>query len=266
MTNRHGNIDRLIIFDLKGSIAHFRKFYTNSSSLSYAFPPRTSIVGMIAGILGYERDTYYEIFNIDSCKIALSLRKPIRKIMQTVNYLQTKESEGGLEGLTGSRGHTSIPVEWILPICYGEILQYRIYFFHRDDELVNKFITTLQNNSFVYPPYLGITECIGKVTLVDICESSKIEEKLVTNSEMIEISTIVPIEKINSFDLIPGNKYMKEDRVPVSFNAHRVVTKVTGYVYEKNCKPIKVKINDSFYKVTYKDNDDEIIDHVVFME
>ena len=49
----------LLVFDISGKFAHFRKYYTNSSSLTYLVPPRTSIYGLIAGILGLERDSYY---------------------------------------------------------------------------------------------------------------------------------------------------------------------------------------------------------------
>lgn len=68
MNNNH--TDEVIIFDIMGRNAHFRKFYTNSSSLSYLVPPRTVIAGLIAGLLGLpserftndEKETYYEKF------------------------------------------------------------------------------------------------------------------------------------------------------------------------------------------------------------
>lgn len=62
---------KIIIFELWGKFAHFRKFYTNSSSLSYSVPPRTTIEGIIAAILGYERDSYYEKFNPDNLYVAV---------------------------------------------------------------------------------------------------------------------------------------------------------------------------------------------------
>jgi CRISPR-associated protein, Cas5h family len=83
-------MNKILIFDLVGMFAHFRKFYTNSSSLSYAFPPRTVITGLLAGILGYERDKYYEEFSSENCSVGLAIKNPIRKLVQTVNYIRTK--------------------------------------------------------------------------------------------------------------------------------------------------------------------------------
>ena len=101
---------KVLIFDLEGPFAHFRKYYTNSSSLTYLFPPRTVIIGLIAGLLGLpsERHTrnlneiYYEKFNKDKCLVAVSLRTRVRRMMQTVNYIMTTS----LSEIDGSAGST----------------------------------------------------------------------------------------------------------------------------------------------------------------
>ncbi|MCB5267201.1 MAG: CRISPR-associated protein Cas5, partial [Candidatus Cloacimonetes bacterium] len=45
------NFDTILELRLSGNLAHFRKFYTNASSLSYTIPPRTAICGLVASIL-----------------------------------------------------------------------------------------------------------------------------------------------------------------------------------------------------------------------
>ncbi|MDW8022877.1 MAG: CRISPR-associated protein Cas5, partial [Nitrososphaerota archaeon] len=45
---------KLVVFDAKCFFAHFRKHFSTTSSLSYSFPPRTTIAGMMAAILGYD--------------------------------------------------------------------------------------------------------------------------------------------------------------------------------------------------------------------
>ena len=62
---------KLLIFDIIGKFAHFRKYYSNSSALSFGAPPRTTICGMVAAILGMEKDSYYSIMNLEKCKIAV---------------------------------------------------------------------------------------------------------------------------------------------------------------------------------------------------
>jgi len=255
------NVDKLLIFDLVGDMAHFRKFYTNSSSLSYAFPPRTTIIGLIAGILGYERDSYYKVFSAENCRIALSIRKPVRKIMQTINYLMTKR----IADFNGSSGHTQVPMELVLPLYSSEELRYRIYFWHKNKQLMEELKSLLEKESYIYPPYLGITECIGKTYLIDAYSKVLLELKGRQNKEM-ELSTIIPIKKLENISITQGLKIMKEDRVPVELNSQRELTKITGYLYEKECKPMKVKIKGEIFKVVYRENNALIEEFGTFMD
>ncbi len=82
-------IDHLIAFTLTGRFAHFRKFYTNSSSLSYLVPPRTVIMGIMASVLMIPRDGYYETFDPESCKISVTAApgSDIKKTIHSVNVL-----------------------------------------------------------------------------------------------------------------------------------------------------------------------------------
>ena len=69
---------KIFSFHLRGKMAHFRKYYSNSSALSYFIPPRTTVVGILAGLLGRERDTYYNEFSLKKCNIALAIQSPIK--------------------------------------------------------------------------------------------------------------------------------------------------------------------------------------------
>jgi CRISPR-associated protein Cas5h len=253
-------MNKILIFDLEGTFAHFRKFYTNSSSLSYAFPPRTVITGLLAGILGYERDTYYDIFSSENCNIGLSIKKPIRKLIQTVNYIRTKD----VKELTGSGGHTQIPIEFVLPQVGENILKYRIYFLHKKDEILNNLKEKLKKGNVEYPPYLGLTECPAKVSLVD----DEGEISLIRDlHNPMGIITVIPIDKIENITFQEGHRYMKEDRVPVEFTNERRIKKISSYIYEQNCKPIiNIKIKDEVFYVTYKEGEKRIEEYGVFME
>ena len=83
------NILKLLSFRVSGQFAHFRKFYTNASSLSYMIPPRTVIIGMLASVLRYERDSYYEVFCPDKFRLSAAVTPgtQIKKKMQSLNYL-----------------------------------------------------------------------------------------------------------------------------------------------------------------------------------
>lgn len=246
----------MLIFDIEGTIAHFRRFYTNSSSLSYSFPPRTVLIGLIAAVLGHERDSYYDIFSSNNCNIGLALRKPIRKIIQTVNYIRTKNEQE----VTGSGGHTQVPVEFILPV--EEILQYRIYFLHNDSNIVEELYNAIITGNYYYPPYFGISECPASLRCVDLTS----EFEITSNSGALEICTIIPTDTIESIDFKAGYKLIKEDRVPVDFDSERRIAKVKSYIYEKNCQKIpQVRIKGELFTVSFTEGDSKVQEYGVFL-
>ncbi len=258
---------KIIIFDLIGTLAHFRKFYTNSSSLSYIFPPRTTISGMIAGILGFERDSYYEEFSVKNCRIALAIKSPVRKLVQTINYIRTKN----INEVTGCGGHTQIPVEFLLP-ANNDMLRYRIYFYCKEEKLYMDLLERLKKEDFEYPIYLGITECIGQIIFCNESIGEKLDKK---GDELFEFSSVIPVHKIKALPvLIEGYRYIKEDRVPVEFDSERRLTKVSGYILEQNCKRVKAIIKneyiDDVVKITYSefygDIEKQITEHIIFMD
>jgi len=117
----------IISFDLVGKFAHFRKFYSNSTALSFTIPPRTSIIGMIASFLGKERDSYYEEFSSENILIGLAVKTPIKKSFHRLNLLKI----GSTSDFRGKAGRTQIPME----IITGEDIRkqdivYRIFVGH----------------------------------------------------------------------------------------------------------------------------------------
>ena len=65
--------EKLIAFDIWGDYAYFRRGYTTTSTVSFPFPSRTTIAGLISSILGFKRDSYYDIFEENNSKIGIKL-------------------------------------------------------------------------------------------------------------------------------------------------------------------------------------------------
>ena len=82
------NFNQILELKLTGKFAHFRKFYTNASSLTYIIPPRTTICGLLASIMQIKRDGYYDIMSSENLGVAISLVPNIyyHKVFQTLNY------------------------------------------------------------------------------------------------------------------------------------------------------------------------------------
>ncbi len=84
-------MDKILKFKIWGDYAHFKKFYTTTSPLTFEFPPPPTIIGIISAIIGLDKNEYLEHFqNPDEFKIALSIQNPIKKVRWTQNLIDTK--------------------------------------------------------------------------------------------------------------------------------------------------------------------------------
>ena len=243
----------LIIFDLTGAQAVFRKFYTNSSSLSYPFPPRTTLAGLIAGLMGYERDTYADDLALERCSIALCIRVPVRQVMQTVNYVLT-ESKGTVwskntAGFDGSAGGIQIPVEFIYPALPHTQLHYRVYVTHQDAAWLATLEKILKTEVWVYPPYLGMSECLAQVRYVTTLQDWTLTEL----KQDIKLSTIVPTRFLASPpELVEGAQYIKE-RTPLELGLDRRLRAIGDVLYERTGKGILGRIRGPVFTLRYQE-------------
>lgn len=250
-------IDKLVIFDIFGPMAHFRKYYTNSSSLSYAFPPRTVVTGIIAGLLGWERDSYYEILSPKQCAVAVKIQSPFRKVLQTVKYLFVKN----LSDFNGSAGHTMVPVELVLPALGGKEVRYRIYFFHQDEKVMAELADVLTNKTYGYPPYLGVSEFIASIEPI---ATEKVQVTEVPAGEEVDLYTPVNCQAIQEGGIIyevPGREvslqYLKE-RMPLFFRPGRIPGGVADFLLEKNLHPLRLILKKPAWKISYNGNEETI--------
>lgn len=235
--------EKLLVFDLEGYMAHFRKFYTNSSSLTYSFPPRTVVTGLIAGIIGRERDSYYEEFSVKNSAVGVSIIGSHRKITQTINFIRTKSKNE----LNGSGGPTQIPLEILL----GEKgkVHFRIYFSHLDLKLLDEVAERITKNRYVYPPYLGISEFTAQLNFVEFIEKNgiKVNEPEETNY----IDTVINIEDIRDRGLVPDERKLKilKEKMTVEFNQGREISEVSSFVFEESGKKLPVRLKSEYLTV-----------------
>lgn len=269
--------DRLLIFDLLGPMAHFRKFYTSSSSLSYAYPPRTTLAGIIAAVIGRQRDTYYEDLSCENCKIAISVREPLKKIMQTVNYIKTAEGDGfsTAEGvikrfIDGDIKKYPTPLELVLSQATKEELRYRVYFWHSDKRIMDELIPKIREKKAVYPVSLGLSEFLGRLEFVDEVYSQNIRK--CKNAEMTKVVTVCNIEHIDELDFSNQKtenplQYI-EEKTPIEFGANREIKKKMNLIYEKNNLGVMAKFKIPYIEITYIDPmvKSNTVENILFME
>ena len=87
------------VFEASGSIAMFRKPYTTTSSVSFAFPPPTAIAGMIAAITGIENGSGKDASNahywqyMNGTRVAVRIMDELKWQKHSLNFTNTKDPQ-----------------------------------------------------------------------------------------------------------------------------------------------------------------------------
>lgn len=225
--NKDGEV---LVFDIEGAYAHFRKGYTTTSPLTYDFPPRTALIGMLGAILGYDEDTYIENFSLEKCKIGIRILKPGRKIRLKENW---REGPGGKAEM---KNVSQVGLEVLRHPAY------RIYLHCAEDGIINEIKDYLSKGESVFNPYLGIREFVCALKYNNIYRF----EKLRPGNEFVEIVSIIP-EKLQtpySADDIDdsriGEFILRRDIVPNETLKERKFKRI-AVLYEVNGNPIYLR-------------------------
>ncbi len=260
---------RIAVFDLVGQAAHFRKFYTNSSSLSYPLPPRTTISGIIAAILGYCRDSYYDVLGPGSSLVSVSPRSPVRSIIQTVNNLLVK-SPSDLNGSSKLSMHTQVPTEIVLPLHEGESLVYRVYFAHESEGVFDELMDRVQRSVPAYPISLGTAPMLGELRWVALVD----DWRVVDSGDWIAAVTPCLVDAVADVgferdDLPDGERLqIMKDLMPYAFEPGRRNVWNRDYMYERQGHPLPVRLKTPALRLSYRmeSGADDVIEDVAFAE
>jgi CRISPR-associated protein Cas5h len=229
-------MDRILQFNLWGDYAHFKKYYTTTSPLTFEFPPPPTVIGIISAIIGLDKNDnfYLTKFPEDSYKLAIKLDKPVKKVRWSLNLIHTKDIK--LFRLIRKRGHephTPIRTEFLKDPSFT------IYFWHRDDDIYQSLKQRLESHSSVYSISLGLSELLANYEYKG--EKTISEYK---NEESVQIDSAIPSRYIpqNGIDYEIGKEIFQVN-YPVSMNCERVVEKRSEVIFERNGKPIKCSPN-----------------------
>ena len=224
---------KLAVFKLWGDYAHFKKFYTTTSPLTFEIPPPPTLIGMISAIIGLDKDQYLSYFmNPDHYYIAICLDKPIKKVRMSQNFINTKHHFWRIEN------RTQIRVEYLKDVSY------RIYFYHSDSTLYQTLCRHLQNHESVYTVSLGLSELLANFQFLD-----EIEAEPKTSHEFVAIQSVIPYSCLMDSASIrfDTNQEILKVNYPIHMKPDRVVDHRQDLLFEKYANPIHCKVK-SFYE------------------
>lgn len=202
---------KVLIFDIKGKVAHFRKPDTTSTQLTYPFITPTAVKGIVGAILGIED------FVTDD-NIGIQLLNPVRTVAQQMSML------GKETGATFNRPTT---IELLVNPAY------RIYYV--GDEYVEKLIDFLKKDYAVYPTYLGCAYALTKPILCGINQEIRLLEQ---EEKLIETKTIVPTKMIKELKLKQNRHYCRAGGFMYKYKGNRTFEKSIDFIYELEGKSV----------------------------
>ena len=165
----------ILTFDVCGKLAHFRKYYANNTAMTFSIPPRTTILGMVACVLGEPKETYYEAWQADKLRIGLRVLSPMKKTFHRLNLLSIK----GLDDFSGRNGRIQTPFEVISGLdIKTDVVRYRVYLScHQEGaESFEKIKTAFLNRQQVYALTLGTANFTAWLENVQLFRDQKVEE------------------------------------------------------------------------------------------
>lgn len=165
-----------VIFDCSSSMAMFRKPYTTTSSVSFAFPPPSAVAGLISAIVGLDngavqngaRAEYWDAKELKGTCIALSVLAPTRWLRAAMNFWNAKEPQ--------KHPHIQIQHQFVASP------KYRIFV---EGGIEDRLRRHLENGSFVYTPFLGVAYAIAKVDYCGHCVSQPVEGKRIVIDSLL---------------------------------------------------------------------------------
>jgi CRISPR-associated protein Cas5h len=248
---------KVIAFDIGGKMAHFRKYYANNTALSYTIPPRTTLMGLLAAMLGRERDSYYRDLASDRLRIGIRVLSPLKKSFHRVNYLSLKSTgdlmKDNLGDFTGAGGRIQTPFEIVSGHnLITDFVQYRVYLAENTEggDIFKEIEQVLKSRQSIYNLTLGAANFSASISKVHQYEAK--EEK--ATDDFIAISSSIPSAAIEHFQMDDENFSMmslEEELLPLDFIKHdyRELTNIGRFLFSTNGKSFNVQINRPFYRL-----------------
>ncbi|WP_338826157.1 hypothetical protein MTBGP_05250 [Moorella thermoacetica] len=206
----------VLVFDVAADLAMFRKSYTTTSQVSYAFPPPTAVAGLLAAIAGIDHGAGEGCKNaafwqaLAGCRVAVGLKNPLRWVSTTVNLIKYKTPNGSMgEHIQSKHQLVKNP-------------RYRIYV--SGGEIYAEVKKRLERNEFIFTPFLGVAYALADITYVGEYRES------IINDKETWVDTIVPLYRGVQPD-IQRCRGIHRELVPFRMDNKRELLKTVTVIY-----------------------------------
>ena len=220
-------MNKVLVFDIFGEYAHFRKHFSNMSPTTFLIPPRTVITGIIGAIIGIDKSVNPEMFSLEDSFITIGLKKEVNKVVMQINGVKATS----LSSLT-------MPIGQKRQINYEFIKNplYRIYFSHNNQEIYRELKSKLERHQATYSISLGSAQCLANYEYIGEYDIAKVD-----NTEFTGIDSVISLGNLLEIDFTGNNRVQKCIMSNEMLN-DRTVTKYEEFIYSINGLSILAKV------------------------
>ncbi|WP_309221887.1 type I-B CRISPR-associated protein Cas5b [Halorussus sp. MSC15.2] len=229
--------DSCLVCTVRGDWAHFRRIDRTVTKQTYRLPPRTTVAGLLAAIVGVGRDEYYDVFDPAVSAVGIEAVGDLRTMTQPSLGVGTNPKETfGTVGKTRGKGiSVSFPdttdnrqihsYEYIVDPAY------RLYIAVEDEAFHTALKHHLERGTSHYPPSLGLSELLARVETPE----SGVEHDVTavsTDDETVTVDSAIP-EAVETIIPSAGASHHVE-RLPAAMEAdgrNRRTTEFTDYAF-----------------------------------
>jgi len=224
---------KCLTFILTGDWAHYRRIDRTVTKQTYRVPPRTTIAGMLAAVVGVGRDGYYDVFADDVSALAVELLEAPRTVSMPQLGLGTNPSET-FESRGGS-GKRTVKVQYpdstddrqLHSYHYLVEPAYRVSVAVEDPVFYGTLRDRLETGTAYYTPTLGLSELHASLGYGP-AGTGEFDVESPTFDGRLDVASLVP-DGIDAVYPDQGSSYAVE-RVPGTMQTDGTARKTTTYV------------------------------------
>lgn len=231
--------DRCLSFTIRSTWGHFKRVGRSVTKQTYRVPPRTTVAGMLAAIVGAERDSYYDVFEANNAAIAITPLSDIRTVNIPTVGLGTDPGQDVTKRAGNRYSDYTLTYQDTTKdrqLHAYEVLAdpaYRIDVALEESQFYNELRDHLDGGTSVYPPSLGKSEYLATIEDVKTEQTPRRMEE----DDLIDVDSVVPG---SLSDAIPqGGVTYGVERSPAVMERDgggRKTTRFDDYVYTQQAE------------------------------
>lgn len=252
----------ILTFEVRGKMAHFRKYYANNTAFSFSIPPRTTLMGMVAAAMGWQKDEYYDKLSTDHVHFGIRVLEPNKKSFHRVNFLSIK-SLGNLSKSLNSdfRGHggrIQTPFEVITPIDLraGDVA-YQVFLTAGESgtDIFDEITQHFTNHPPVYNLSLGTANFQANLKNIQLLKAAQITEQQAEGFALLHSAVPSKMVEELSFEKDQLDRYnsVEEELLPGEFHGDpkrmRELKSMNRLLFSVSQHPLRVRLNAPFWEV-----------------